>query len=141
MIVLDTNVASELMRAAPLARVREWLDRRPSSSQFLTVVSEAELRYGVALLPAGRRRRALTSEVETLLSREFAGRVLPYDSAAAGAYADIASSRRAAGRPISYPDAQIAAIARSRGAAVATRNVRDFEGCGIEVLDPWAGEG
>ena len=138
MIVLDTNVVSELMRPSPAPAVEQWVATRPAASLFFSAVGEAELRYGVAILAAGRRRDALASAIEAMLREDFAGRVLPFDSAAARTYAEIAASRRATGRPVAQADAQIAAIARSRGMALATRNVRDFEGMGIELLDPWA---
>ena len=137
MIVLDTNILSELMRPSPDPAVEAWVTGRAAASLFFSAVGEAELRYGVAIMPAGRRREALTSEIEAMLREDFEGRVLPFDSDAARAYAEIASTRRFAGRPISQADSQIAAIARSRGMAVATRNVRDFDDMEIEVIDPW----
>ncbi|MCE2486975.1 MAG: PIN domain-containing protein [Desulfurellaceae bacterium] len=138
MIVLDTNVVSELMRPSPAPAVEQWVATRPAASLFFSAVGEAELRYGVAILAAGRRRAALASAIEAMLREDFAGRVLPFDSAAARAYAESAARRCATGRPVAQADAQIAAIARSRGMALATRNVRDFENMGIELLDPWA---
>jgi hypothetical protein len=138
-ILLDTNVLSELMRGAPWAGVEQWLATQPQPGLFICAITEAELRYGLALLPAGRRRSALAAEIEAMLAEDFAGRILPFDSAAARAFAEIAAERRQAGRPISQADAQIAAIARSRGASLATRNVADFERCGIEVINPWEG--
>lgn len=137
MIVLDTNVVSELTRPAPSNAVVGWLRRQAAFDLFLTAVTEAELRYGVEILPAGRRRNAILAEVEGVIGEDFAGRILPFDSDAAGLYAVIAASRRASGNSISQSDAQIAAIARSRGAAVATRDVEGFTGCGIEVINPW----
>ncbi len=137
MIILDTNVVSELMRPSPNPRVEAWVAERAAAGLFLSAISEAELRYGVAVMPAGRRRDAVAAAIEGTLTEDFAGRILPFDSEAAGVYATIAADRRAAGRPISQSDCQIAAIARSRGAAVATRNADDFDGCGITVVDPW----
>jgi hypothetical protein len=137
MIILDTNVVSELLRAAPAPTVEAWLAAQDGAMIHFTAVSEAELRHGVAILPAGRRRDALAEAVEGILSEDFRDRILPFDSAAARAYAAIAAGRRAAGRPISQFDCQIAATARAHGAAVATRNEGDFEGCGVEVIDPW----
>ena len=139
MILLDTNIVSELLRKTPEPKVEAWLAAQEGSDVYLSAVTEAELRLGVAVMPAGRRRTALASMMDGILQEDFRAHILPFDSAAACAYAAIASDRRAAGRPISQFDCQIAAIARSNGAAVATRNVRDFEGCGIAVIDPWHG--
>jgi hypothetical protein len=137
MILLDTNILSELMRPAPEAAVEQWLADQPAASVFISAITEAELRYGLALLPPGKRRSALAAGIEDMLGKDFSGRILPFDSPAAVAFAEIAAERRQAGRPIAQADAQIAAIARSRGAALATRNVSDFEGCGIEIVNPW----
>ena len=116
--------------------MEQWLADQPDASVFISAITEAELRYGVALLPAGKRRSALAAVIQDMLGEDFTGRILPFDSAAAVAFAEIAATRRQAGRPIAQADAQIAAIARSRGAALATRNVPDFEGCGIDVINP-----
>ena len=139
MVVLDTNVVSELMRDDPHADVLAWLDDRPTRELFVTAVTEAEVRTGIAFLPKGRRRRGIAEAADRAFGGLFAGRVLPFDSEAARAYAEVATARRAAGRPISQADGQIAAIARSRGMAVATRNVRDFDHMEIDLIDPWAG--
>ena len=138
MILLDTNILSELMRPTPEAAVDQWLAGQPAASVFISAITEAELRYGLALMPPGKRRSALAVEIENMLGEDFSGRILPFDSPAAVAFAEIAAERRQAGRPISQADAQIAAIARSRGAALATRNVPDFEGCGVEIINPWS---
>ena len=138
MVVLDTNVVSEMMLDSPHPEVLVWMDSRPAREMFVTAVTEAEVRTGIAFLPEGARRRELANAAERTLGSLFAGRVLPFDSTAARCYADIAAIRRAAGRPISQADCQIAAMARSRGMAVATRNVQDFSGTGIAVIDPWA---
>lgn len=139
MIVLDTNVVSEPMRPVPDERVLRWLSAQDAGTLFLTAVTEAELRTGLALLPAGKRREGLTVALEAVLAQDFAGRVLPFEGgAAARAYAAIQAERRAAGRPIAMADAMIAAIARSRGLRVATRNTDDFEGTGVELVDPWS---
>ena len=137
MIILDTNVVSELTRPAPGSAVVGWVRRQAATNLFLTAVTEAELRYGVEILPAGRRRNAILTEVEGVIGEDFAGRILPFDTDAARSYALIVAARRAAGAPISQSDAQIAAIARSRGATVATRDAGGFSGCGIEVINPW----
>ena len=138
MIVLDTNVISEAMRADPDPEVLAWLDRQPPSSLYTTTVSEAEIRAGIAILDSGRHKRELLAAADRAFYLLFSGRVLPFDSRAALTYADIAAGRRAAGRPISLADCQIAAITRSRGASVATRDMRGFAHCGIEVIDPWS---
>jgi predicted nucleic acid-binding protein len=137
MIVLDTNVLSELLRPRPDLLVETWLASRDASMLFFTTVGEAELRHGIALLPAGRRRQALGDAVDAILDQDLRDRILPFDRAAARAYARIAATRRAAGRPISQFDCQIVAIASAHGAAVATRNVADYLGCGVSIIDPW----
>ena len=139
MVVLDTNVVSESMLGAPDAKVMGWLDDRPARELFVTAVTEAEIRAGIAFLPEGARSRRLAEAAERAFGGLFAGRILPFDSAAARVYAEIAAARRADGRPLSLADGQIAAIARSRGMAVATRNIRDFSDTGIHVIDPWEG--
>ena len=138
MYVIDTNVASELMRPSPAPAVAAWISGRDAEELYLTTVSEAELLYGVAIMPEGRRRNELEAAMFRWLDTGFTERILPFDSAAARAYADIAAGRRSAGRPIAPADCQIAAIARSRGMAVATRNVRDFGDIDVEIVDPWA---
>ena len=136
-VLLDTNVVSELIRKSPAPAVEAWAAGQPLEDLFFSAVGEAELRYGAAILQPGRRRETLVSDIERMLRDAFENRVLPFDSEAAGAYADIAATRRSAGRPIAPADCQIAAIARSRDMAVATRNVQDFEDIDIEVVDPW----
>lgn len=136
-IVLDTNVISELMRLEPAREVLAWFAAQPSTDLYLSAVTEAELRTGAAILPTGRRRDRLIASIDAMINEDFTNRVLPFDSAAAKAYATIAASRRAAGKPIAEADCQIAAIALALGASVATRNVHDFESCGIEIVDPW----
>lgn len=138
MIVLDTNVISELMRREPAGVVVRWVDERPTPGLYTTSVTQAEILHGIMLLPKGKRREAIAAAATRMFEEDFASRVLPFGSDAARAYAEIAATRRRAGRPIAAFDAQIAAIARSVGAGLATRNVGDFEGCGIDVLDPWA---
>ena len=137
-VLLDTNVVSELLRPSPNSAVEGWVAGREAADMLFSAVGEAELRYGVALLPAGRRRDALASAVEAILREDFEDRVLPFDSRAAREYAEIAASRRTAGRPVAPADCQIAAIARSRDLTLATRNVRDFADMELELVDPWA---
>lgn len=140
MIVLDTNVVSELMKAAPADEVVAWIGARPARSFYTTSITQAEILHGVRLLPPGHRREELEEAARAMFREDFDGRVLAFGTDAAPAYARIAVERREAGRPISQFDAQIAAIARCFGASLATRNVKDFEGCGIDVIDPWGRE-
>lgn len=137
MFVLDTNVVSELIGPAPEPSVSAWVAGQAASSLFLTAVNEAELRYGVAIMPAGARRDAVGTVIEALLQEDFAGRILPLDSDAAALYATLAAGRRAAGRPVAQADAQIAAIAAAKGMAVVTRNIDDFADTGVDVVNPW----
>ncbi len=139
MILLDTNVLSEPMRPAPDTRVLAWMDSFAASELWISAVTQAEVKLGVALMPAGRRRSALALKVQALFEEDFAERCLAFDSDAADHYADIVASRVRRGAPISHEDAQIAAIARSHGFSLATRNLRDFAHIeALELLDPWA---
>lgn len=137
MIILDTNVLSEVLRPAPDDQVLVWLGSQPRFALFITTITQGELLYGVQLLADGQRKSALLKAVLDIFVFDFAGQVLGFDSDAAHAFADIAASRRAAGKPINQFDAMIAAIARSRGASLATRNVKDFGDCGVQVINPW----
>jgi predicted nucleic acid-binding protein len=137
LIVLDTNVLSELWRPRPSADALRWLRAQPAAALFTTAINEAEIFYGIELLSHSKRRRELELLARTIFGQDFMGRVLPFDSAAAREYAQIAATQSRAGRPMSQADAQIAAIARSRGAAIATRNLADFADCGLRVLSPW----
>jgi len=136
--VLDTDVVSELLRATPEPAVLAWFARQSPETLFVSSVTQAEMLLGARLLPAGKRRAALEAALRATFDEDFGGRILPFDSAAVLAYVDIVSTCRAARRPISQFDAQIAAVARQRGARLATRNVADFEGCGLTVVDPWS---
>jgi predicted nucleic acid-binding protein len=138
MILLDTNVVSELMRPAPSEAVLTWFAAQDAAALYLSAIGEAELRRGAAMLPAGKRRDQLMAAIDAMITEDFAGRILPFDSNAAQAFVLVFLERRAAGRPISFADGQIAATARAQGAAIATRNTADFAGCGIAVIDPWA---
>jgi predicted nucleic acid-binding protein len=137
MIIVDTNVISELFRPAPAKQVETWLADQDGANLYFTTIGEAELRHGVAILPSGKRRTALTRAIEGILEEDFRDRILPFDRPAASAYAAIAAERRVLGRPISQFDCQIAAIARAHGASVATRNTSDYESCGVDLLNPW----
>ena len=138
MIVLDTNVLSELAKPDPDGTVLAWVTRQRRADLFTTTISEAELAYGLALLPRGRRREALVQAVARLLGEGLGGRVLPFDRSAAATYGEFAAARRVAGRPVATADGQIAAIARARGALLlATRDSGGFRDCGVPVIDPW----
>jgi predicted nucleic acid-binding protein len=130
MIILDTNILSELMRTKPSARVLAWIARQPEAEFCTTSITEAEIFYGIEVLPKGKRREHLTAAAEAVFTEDFSGRVYGFDSAAARAFSKIASSRRTSGRPIRHADAQIAAIAKTKRAKVATRDVKGFEQCG-----------
>ncbi|MFV2017692.1 type II toxin-antitoxin system VapC family toxin [Micromonospora sp. LOL_023] len=136
MIALDTNVVSELMRAEPAPTVLRWLRRNSGDSLYTTTVTVAEIRYGIARLPEGLRRKSLHQAANEIFAA-FPRQVLPFDLAAANAYADIVAGRESLGNPIDGFDAQIAAICRSQAATLATRNTKDFLDTGITVVDPW----
>lgn len=137
MIILDTNVLSALMGSEPDATVVEWLDRQPAESIWTTVVTVFEIRFGLALLAAGRRRQRLERAFDRALEEDLEGRVLPFDQTAATEAAAIAARRRRAGRPVEIRDVQIAGIAAARRAAIATRHTPHFEGVGPKVVNPW----
>lgn len=137
MIILDTNVLSALMRSVPDAGVIAWLDDQPSESIWITSVTEFESRFGLALLPEGKRRRALETAFERLLKEDLENRVLAFDSAAATQAAWLAAQRQQAGQPVDMRDTQIAGIALSRRATIATRNVRHFGDLNVAVVNPW----
>ncbi|KQB59116.1 MULTISPECIES: type II toxin-antitoxin system VapC family toxin [Betaproteobacteria] len=137
MIVLDTNVLSELLRPAPHEAVLDWFSMQPRAALFSTTVCRAEIFYGIRILPDGARKQGLWKATQAIFDEDLAGRVLGFDNDAADAYAEIAAARKGLGKPISPFDAMIAAMTRSRGARLATRNVRDFADCGIDVIDPW----
>ena len=140
MIILDTDAASKLSKPNPHPNVAAWFAGQPLRELYLTCVTEAEMLYGLERLPVGRKRSDLTERDERLIDEHLGGRVLLFDRAAARAYAEIRVARERAGRPFGenlHRDCMIAAIARVNGAAVATRNVPDFENCGVEVVNPW----
>ena len=136
MILLDTNVVSEVMKPQPAEAVRLWLDAQPAETLYLTAVTQAELLFGIARLPPGRRKDNLAT-VLSGIARLFEGRVLPFDSRAAGHYADLAAAARNSRRGFPTPDGYIAAIAASRGYTVATRDVAPFRAGGVPVINPW----
>lgn len=137
MIVLDTNVLSELLRPRPERKVVDWLVGQTRSMLFTTAVSRGEMLNGVLILPDGQRKARMHQEVLAIFATDMASKVLPYDSDAADAHAAFAAERRVQGRKVGQADCMIAGIVRSRGAVLATRNVRDFEDCGITLIDPW----
>jgi hypothetical protein len=136
-ILLDTNVLSELIRREPNEGVVGWLDSLDASEVATTAITAAELLYGAARLPRGRRKQRLSQAIDELIEEDFDGRVEPFDVTAAAHYAALVSDRDALGRPISVADAQIAAIARKLRATLATRNTDDFKNTGVDLVDPW----
>lgn len=137
MILIDTNVISEPLRAVPNTQVVAWLDAQPLDTLFLSVVTVAELRLGVARLPAGRRRNGLTEQLESQVLPAFAGRVLPFDLAATQSYAQAVAQAQAKGHPVGVADGLIAAIAAANHMAVATRDTAPFVAMGLSVTNPW----
>lgn len=138
MILLDTNVVSALMQRQPDPAVVEWLDGRPAESVWTTSITVFEVRTGLELLDPGRRREELEQAFEQLLAEELAGRVQPFDQAAALAAGGIAANRQRAGRSLEVRDVQIAGIAAARKATLATRNTRHFEDLAVDLVDPWS---
>jgi predicted nucleic acid-binding protein len=136
-IVLDTNVLSEGLRPAPDRAVRQWLVEQEPLDVYTTTITQAEVFYGIESLPVGKRRSKLATAFENIFLEEFFGRILPFDEEAAREYGRIVVGRERLGRPISQPDAMIAAIARSRNATVATRDSKGFEHCGVRLINPW----
>lgn len=137
MIVVDTNVISEVMRPQPSLQVLNWLNTQDSNQLFITTVTLAEISYGLRVLPEGQRRWHLHSRFEQFIAQAFEERVLDFTASAARAYAEIMGHRKEAGHPMSQPDGQIASIAHVHGFAVATRNIKDFEDCGLELINPF----
>lgn len=137
MIILDTNVVSEPLRLEPDPTVLNWLDAHDPATFYITTINLAELFAGVEKMPQGRRREALEQALTRQVASLFEGRILNFDAKAAEALAKAASGAQAQGNPIGFADCAIAAIARAKGFAVATRNVRDFKGTSVEVIDPW----
>jgi len=136
-IVIDTNVVSEIVKLTPAPAVLHWFELQKAGSLYTTTVTLAEILFGIELLPRGRRRDTLRDAASMILEQKFAGRILPFDESSAYAFAIIASEHRKGGRTIDDLDSQIAAIALSRSAALATRNVKDFRDCGLQLINPW----
>ena len=137
MILIDTNVVSELMQPVPSTRVLQWLNLQPSREIWLCSVVAGELLFGLARLPEGVRKQQLTRTLSLMLSEDFQDRVLAYDLEAAVVYADLVANRESQGRPMSLADAQIASICLTHQASFATRNTKDFEGLGLTLINPW----
>jgi hypothetical protein len=137
MIILDTNVLSELMRSSPEEAVVQWLDAQPSQAIALTSITVAEILFGIERLPKGKRRSAFAQAAANLFDHEFRGRTLPFDAEAAQHYATEVAAAERRGRNVSMADAQIAAICARNKATLATRNTRDFEHFPIPLINPW----
>lgn len=137
MLMLDTNMLFAMMSAVPARKVADWILDQPSEELFTAAVCQAEILSGIAILPNGRRRADLEEAARAMFADDFQGRVLPFDTDAAAAYAEVFAARRKAGRPAGTIDLMLAAIARVRGASVVTRNVADFEGVGLTIINPW----
>lgn len=138
MILVDTNVISEPLRPSPVVRVVDWIDAQPIETLYLSAITVAELRFGVASLPAGRRRTALRDSLETRVLPLFAGRVLPFDLAASQAYGELMARARSAGLAVGASDGYIAATAAANGMVVATRDTAPFQAAKVPFIDPWA---
>jgi predicted nucleic acid-binding protein len=138
MFILDTNVLSEVMDPEGAAEVATWIDPIRKTDLFITALNQAEILYGIAVMPSGRKRNQLIEWADAMFAEDFRGRILPFDERAAGHFADIAATRARSGRRVEPIDAQIAGIARAHGMTVVTRNVKDFEDCSIDVIDPWS---
>ncbi len=137
MIIIDTNIVSEVMRREPLPVVLDWFNSQNSQFLFITTITQAEIGYGLRVLPDGQRRRQLKGRFDSFIGMAFEERVLDFTSAAAIAYADIMGDRKEMGRSMSLLDGQIAGIASANQFAIATRNIKDFEHCGIELINPF----
>ncbi len=138
MTILDTNVLSEVVKPRPEPKVLDWLGAQNYREVFVTALTVAEMFHGLNRMPAGKRQSELFAAVDAMFQHEFAGRILPFDEAAAMSYADLMAGLERAGRKVGSFDAQIAAVARVHTATVATRNIKDFEHSGVSLVDPWA---
>ena len=136
-LLVDTNVLSETMKPRPDAAIASWMRAQPLELLFTAAICQAEILAGIAVLPTGRRRGELEAMAQAIFGQDFEGRILPFDVPAATAYAELFAVRRQAGRPIETPDLIIAATARAHGAAIVTRDVGGFEGCGLTLVNPW----
>lgn len=137
MIIIDTNIISELMKPTPSSRVILWLDQQEVTQLFITTITIAEIAYGLHTLPQGNRRNSLEDIFNTAIMEAFTHRILAFDQPAAYQYGKIMAHRKEIGRPLGVPDGQICAIAHNNNAMIATRNIRDFENCGIKLVNPF----
>lgn len=137
MFVLDTNVLSAMMSPTPAPEVAAWVSEQAPERIFTTTICQAEILSGIAILPDGRRRSDLEAAARAMFADDFEGRVLSFDGEAAILYAEMFATRRRMGRPTAAADLMIAAIARAKGASIVTRNMADFEGCGVGIINPW----
>lgn len=137
MILLDTNVISEFMRVEPESRVLVWIDAQPAMDLAVSAVTVAEILHGIARVPSGKRKQKLEAHAMAMFEEDFAGRILSFDAHAAVEYATLVAECESKGRAVSMADAQIAAICRTHGASLATRNVKGFEFSGVVVINPW----
>jgi predicted nucleic acid-binding protein len=138
MILIDTNVISEVMKVSPSLQVLEWLNHQDSNELYVSAITIGEIEYGLRILPDGRRRLELKERFGRFISAAFTQRILAFDVSAARTYGDVMGLRKELGRPMSMPDGQIAAIARCRGLSIATRNTSDFEECGVDLINPFS---
>lgn len=136
-MVLDTNVLSELMKPQGSRKVKNWVATQPRENLFITSITQAEILYGIAILPDGKHSQALRETAQAMFIEEFGGQILTFEQKAAVYFAEIAASRKKIGKPISQADAQIAAICLANNAEIATRNVDDFTDCQIKIVNPW----
>ena len=137
MFILDTNVISEILRPEPNGSVVTWFESQPRDQLFTTAITQAEILYGIALMPKGSRREKLSEVAQLIFDEDLEGRILVFGTDAAVHYAELVAARKFSGRPISQLDAMIVSIARLHGASIATRNTPDFDSCGVEVINPW----
>jgi predicted nucleic acid-binding protein len=137
MFVLDTNILSAIMGSQPVPEVATWIAGQPENDLFTVAVCQAEILSGIAIMPEGRRRSALEAAARAMFMDDFEGRVLPFDTESAAAYADIFAARRSAGLPAAPLDLMIASVARTKAATVVTRDISGFEGCGVALINPW----
>lgn len=137
MILLDTNIISEMMKSSPAENVLDWMDQQVSSELYVSTITIAEIVYGLHVLAKGKRRRALEQTFENTIAEAFKGRLLSFDEPATKIYGKIMGKRKELGLPMSAPDGQIAAIALNNQMTLATRNIKDFRGCSLQLINPF----